>query len=96
MNDSGPLSPFDNGLSYYFDTLSVGDREAVAEDVTYAIDSDDSSCSKTGCSSIFGSGPDDLESESAMYSSCSGSVTKSSECLIDIVVSNDSTCQYSK
>lgn len=93
MNDSGPLSPFDDGcLSYYFDGLSIGgDQETVPEDVTYAIDSDDSSCSRTACSSIFGSGPDEFESESAFYSSCSGSITKSNECLIDIDASTDST-----
>jgi len=93
MNGSGPLSPYDNGLSYYFDNLSISDRETIAEDVAYEIDSDDSSCSKTGCSSIFGSGPDELELESAMHSSCSGSMTKSNECLIDVGASVDSTCQ---
>lgn len=93
MNDSGSLSPFDNGLSYYFDTLSIGDQEASAEDGTYAVDSDDSNCSRTACSSIFGSGPDELESESAMFSSCSGSITKSNECLIDIDTSIESTFQ---
>ncbi|XP_026810989.1 TBC1 domain family member 12-like [Rhopalosiphum maidis] len=93
MNDSGSLSPFDNGcLSYYFDDLSISDRETIAEDVSYTIDSDDSSCSRTACSSIFGSGPDELESETAINSSCSGSITKSNECLIDVDTSIDSTC----
>jgi len=92
MNDSGPLSPFDNGsLSYYFDDLSISDRETIAEDVSYTIDSDDSSCSRTACSSIFGSGPDELESETAMFSSCSGSITKSNECLIEVDTSIDTT-----
>jgi len=91
MNDSGPHSPFENGLSYYFDNLSISDRETIAEDVSYAIDSDDSSCSRTACSSIFGSGADELESESVLYSSCSGSITKSNECLIDINESIDSS-----
>lgn len=91
MNESGSLSPFDDGcLSYYFDNLSISDRETVSEDVTYAIDSDDSSCSRTACSSIFGSGPDELESETGLFSSCSGSITKSNECLIDIDESVDS------
>lgn len=93
MNDSGPLSPSDNGcLSYYFDNLSISDQETIAEDVSYTIDSDDSSCSRTACSSIFGSGPDELDSETALFSSCSGSITKSNECLIDIDASNDSIC----
>lgn len=92
MNDSGPLSPFDNGcLSYYFDNLSISDRETIAEDVSYTIDSDDSSYSRTACSSIFGSGPDELEPETALFSSCNGSTTKSNECLIDIDTSIDST-----
>lgn len=92
MNDSGSLSPFDNGcLSYYFDDLSISDRETIAEDVSYTIDSDDSSYSRTACSSIFGSGPDELESETALFSSCSGSITKSNECLIDINEPIDST-----
>uniref|UniRef100_A0A2S2QFH6 TBC1 domain family member 12 n=1 Tax=Sipha flava TaxID=143950 RepID=A0A2S2QFH6_9HEMI len=92
MNDSGPINPLDNGcLSYYFDDLSISDQETVAEDVTYTIDSDDSSCSRTACSSIFGSGPDELESEAALHSSCSGSISKSNECLIDIDSSIDST-----
>lgn len=93
MNDSGPLSPSDNGcLSYYFDNLSISDQETIAEDVSYTIDSDDSCCSRTACSSIFGSCPDELDSETALFSSCSGSITKSNECLIDIDASNDSTC----
>lgn len=92
MNDSGRPSPSDNGcLSYYFDNLSISDQETIAEDVSYTIDSDGSS-SRTACSSIFGSGPDELDSETALFSSCSGSITKSNECLIEIDVSNDSTC----
>lgn len=85
MNDSGSLSPFDNGcLSYYFDDLSISDQDTVAEDVIYdANDSDDSSCSRTACSSVFGSGNDELELDTAMCSSCSDSITKSNECLID-------------
>lgn len=95
MNDSGSLSPYDNGLSYYFDNLSISNREVTSEDVTYANDSDDSNCSRTACSSMFGSGPDELESESAMFSSCSGSITKSNECLIDIDTPVDSVSHNS-
>lgn len=92
MNDSAPISPLDNGcLSYYFDNLSISDQETVTEDVTYVIDSDDSSCSRTACSSIFGSVPDELESEDVLFSSSSGSISKSNECLIDNA-STDSTC----
>jgi len=92
MNDSGPLGPFDNGyLSYYFDNLSISDQEITAEDVSFTIDSDDSSCSRTACSSTFGSGTDELELESVVYSSCSDSITKSNECLIDIDSSINST-----
>lgn len=88
MSDSGSLSPFNNGcLSFYFDNLTVNDRESITED---AIDSDDSSCSKTASSSIFGSGIDELDSETALFSSCSGSISKSNECLIDTSI--DSTC----
>lgn len=82
MNESGSpsLSPFDNGcLSFYFDNISIDDHDAVVEE---AIDSDDSSCSRTACSSVFGSGIDELESESALFSSCSDSISKSNECLI--------------
>lgn len=89
MNDSGSLSPFDNGcLSYYFDDLSIcDDQDTVAEDAVYdANDSDDSSCSRTACSSVFGSGNDEPEPDTAMCSSCSDSITKSSECLIDTSV----------
>lgn len=92
MTDSGPLSPFDDGcLSYYFDHLSVGDRETNGGDVNYTIDSDDSSCSRTACSSIFGSGPNELETETPFYSSCNSSITKSNECLLDIDTAIDST-----
>lgn len=92
MNHSGPISPSDNGcLSYYFDNLSISDQETIAEDVSYTIDSDNSSCSRTACSSIFGSGPDELDSETALFSSCNGSITKSNECLIDIDESVNST-----
>lgn len=92
MNESGPLSPFNNGcLSYYFDNLSTDDPETVGKEVNYAIDSDDSSDSRTACSSMFGSGPDELESDTALFSSSSGSTTKSNECLIDIDESIDST-----
>lgn len=90
MNDSGSLSPFGNGcLSYYFDSLSTGEQEIATEEISYAIDSDDSSDSRTACSSIFGSGPDELESDTALFSSCSGSTTKSNECLIEIEDSTD-------
>lgn len=93
MNDSEPLSPFENGcLSYYFDKLSTNDQETIAEEIIYAIDSDDSSDSRTACSSIFGSSPDELESDTALFSSCSGSTSKSNECLIDIDESVDPTC----
>lgn len=88
MNDSGPLSPFDNGCSsIYFDNLTVNDRESITED---AIDSDDSSCSKTASSSVFGSGIDELDPDTALFSSCNGSISESNECLIGSSI--NSTC----
>ncbi|VVC34011.1 Rab-GTPase-TBC domain [Cinara cedri] len=93
MNESGSLSPFENGcLSYYFDKLSTSDQETVTEEIIYVIDSDDSSDSRTACSSIVGSSLDELEYDTALFSSCSGSTTKSNECLIDIEESINPTC----